>query len=154
MNCFWKKCAIFFIWGCLREFYHRFMYIAPSSDQTCYPSICLLKWLYLGGLRLFSDVWIANAALFKRLMKIHSNPPTTLALSSKLEWHRSLSQLQSFMRLSSSRYRKYTVFLRRKPRTNKLPAPIQIHWVEKLKVPYKWRILSWWHIPNELWCAM
>ena len=25
----------------------------------------------------------------------------------------------------------------RKPQTNKLPVPIQIHWVEKLKVPYK-----------------
>ena len=28
-----------------------------------------------GGVRLFSDVWSKNAALFKRLMKIHSNPP-------------------------------------------------------------------------------
>ena len=37
------------------------------------PSICLLKWSQ--GLRLFSDVWSENAALFKRLMKIHSNPP-------------------------------------------------------------------------------
>ena len=50
-----------------------------------------------------------------------------------------------------------TVFLCRgrtfpwKPWTNKLPVPIQAHWVEKLKVPYKWLILSWWHIPNELW---
>ena len=26
--------------------------------------------------------------------------------------------------------------------TNKLPVPIHIHWVEKLKVPYKWWILS------------
>ena len=34
----------------------------------CWFSICLLK-------RLFSDVWSENAALFKRLMKIHSNPP-------------------------------------------------------------------------------
>ena len=29
----------------------------------------------LGGLRLFSDVWSENVALFNRLMKIHSNPP-------------------------------------------------------------------------------
>ena len=41
---------------------------------------------------------------------------------------------------------------RRNRSTNKLP--IQIHWVEKLKVPFKWWILSWRHIPNELWCAM
>ena len=26
-----------------------------------------------GGLMLFSDLWIENAALFNRLMKIHSN---------------------------------------------------------------------------------
>ena len=31
-------------------------------------------------------------------------------------------------------------------REKKLLVPIQIHWVEKLKVPYKWWILSWWHI--------
>ena len=34
----------------------------------CWTLICLLK-LFLGGLRLFSDVWSENAALFKRLMK-------------------------------------------------------------------------------------
>ena len=26
--------------------------------------------------------------------------------------------------------------------------------VRENKVPYIWRILSWWHITNELWCAV
>ena len=53
-----------------------------------------------------------------------------------------------------------TLFLHRrrafpqKTQTNKLLFPIQIHWVEKFKVPYKWQILSWWHLPNKLWCAV
>ena len=40
----------------------------------CRTFICLLNW-FLGGLRLFSDVWSENASLFKRFMKIHSNSP-------------------------------------------------------------------------------
>ena len=33
------------------------------------------------------------------------------------------------------------------PETNKLnPHANEIHLVEKLKVPYKWWILSWWHV--------
>ena len=61
----------------------------------------------------------------------------------------------------NSRYRKInTVFLHRghafpqKLYTNKLPVPYKYTGVEKLKVPYKWRMLSWWHIPNQLWCAV
>ena len=34
-----------------------------------------LVYCFLGGLRLFSDVWSENAALFERLMEIYSNPP-------------------------------------------------------------------------------
>ena len=40
----------------------------------CQTLICLLNGL-LGGLRLFSGVRSENAALFERMMKIHSNPP-------------------------------------------------------------------------------
>ena len=32
---------------------------------------------------LFSDVWNENAALFERLMKIHSNPPILLWLKQR-----------------------------------------------------------------------
>ena len=49
------------------------MYIAPSSGRLLLNRNVLVK-LILGGLRLFSDVWNENAAFFKRLMKIHSNP--------------------------------------------------------------------------------
>ena len=43
------------------------MYIAPSSGEPL-PN-------FKRGFRLFSDVCSENAALYKRLMKIHSNPP-------------------------------------------------------------------------------
>ena len=43
----------------------------------CWTLICFFNWFY-GGLRLFSDVWSGNAALFERLMEIHSNPPIDL----------------------------------------------------------------------------
>ena len=45
------------------------MYRAPSSGNAMLNHILPYK----GGLRLFSDVWSANAALFERLMDIHSN---------------------------------------------------------------------------------
>ena len=41
----------------------------------CQTLICHLNG-FLGGLRLFSVIWSENAALFQRLMKLHSNPPT------------------------------------------------------------------------------
>ena len=60
--------------GCPQKFYNMFMYIAPSSGEPWPNLVCLLNGFY-GGLRLFSDVWSENAALFKRLIEIHSNPP-------------------------------------------------------------------------------
>ena len=51
----------------------------PLVMVHCWLSICLFKWFHR-GLRLFSDVWSENPALFKRLMKIHSNPPILLWL--------------------------------------------------------------------------
>ena len=60
--------------GCPRKFYHRVMYIAPSSGHISLNCNMPFK-LIQGGLRLFSDVWSENAALFERLMEIHSNPP-------------------------------------------------------------------------------
>ena len=62
------------ILGCPPLVSHRFMYIAPSSVIHCWTSMCLLNW-FQGVMRLFSDVWSENAALFKRLMKLYSNPP-------------------------------------------------------------------------------
>ena len=48
--------------------------------MNCWTLICLLNW-FKGGLRLFSDIWIENAALLKRFVEIHSNPPNyTMAL--------------------------------------------------------------------------
>ena len=44
-------------------------YIAPSSGHILLNLICLLNW-FLGGLRLFSDVWSENAALFE-FIQIH-----------------------------------------------------------------------------------
>ena len=46
-----------------------------------------------------------------------------------------------------------------KPWTNKLQVPIQIHWVEKLKVPYKWQyafeLIIYIHVYlTNLWCAV
>ena len=48
------------------------MYIAPSSGEPK-PNLNLPFNGFKGGSRLFSDVWSENAALYKRLMKIHSN---------------------------------------------------------------------------------
>ena len=62
--------------GCPRKFGHRFMYIhvAPSSGHSLMNLNVHFK-LTLRRFGLFSDVWSENAALFKRLMKIQSNPP-------------------------------------------------------------------------------
>ena len=51
------------------------MYRAPSSGLISLKINVPLKLILKGGLRLFSDVWSENAALFERLMEIHSNPP-------------------------------------------------------------------------------
>ena len=51
------------------------MYIAPSSGHISLNLNMPLKLILIGGLMLFSDVWSENAALFERLMEIHSNPP-------------------------------------------------------------------------------
>ena len=54
----------------VNHFYHRFMYIAPSSGEPL-PNLNLpFKWI-LRRFEVVSDVWSENAALFKRLMKIH-----------------------------------------------------------------------------------
>ena len=66
--------------GCPREFYHRFIYIAPSSTHSLLTLKLPLKW-FKGGFRLFTDVWGENAALFKRLMKfIQMHQYYTMAL--------------------------------------------------------------------------
>ena len=57
--------------GCPREFYHRIMYIALSCDHSLLTLILPFEAI----LRKFSGVWSENGALFKRLMKIHWNPP-------------------------------------------------------------------------------
>ena len=74
VNCFvqshqyLEKFAFFFFFfgggGVAQEFYHRFMYIAPSSG-------CSLLTLKLN----FKVMSSENAALFDRLMKIHSDLP-------------------------------------------------------------------------------
>ena len=61
--------------GCPQILCHSFMYIALSSDHSLVTLTLPFKVILRKFLRLFSDVWIENAALFKRLMKIHSNPP-------------------------------------------------------------------------------
>ena len=60
-----------------REFYHRFMYIAPSSDHSMINLNLPFK-VILRRFEVVSDVWSENAALFKRWMKSHSNPPITI----------------------------------------------------------------------------
>ena len=63
------------IFGMPPKCYHRVMYIAPSSGHILLNLNLPLNWFYR-GLRLFSDAWSENyAALFERMMEIHSNPP-------------------------------------------------------------------------------
>ena len=50
------------------------MYVAPSSDCSLLILDLPFK-VILRRVRLFFDIWSENAALSKRLMKIHSNPP-------------------------------------------------------------------------------
>ena len=71
---FWENCIKLTFSGCPRKFYHRVMYIAPSSGHISLNFIMPLK-LILRRFGLFSDVWSKHAALFERLMEIHSNPP-------------------------------------------------------------------------------
>ena len=71
---FWENCIKLTFSGCPRKFYHRVMYIAPSSGHISLNLNMLFKFI-LRSLRLFSDVWSENATLFERLMEIHSNPP-------------------------------------------------------------------------------
>ena len=64
----YRKANIFFDPPSVMVYVHSSLVVI-----NCWPSICLLIW-FKGGLRLFSDVWSENAALFKRFMKIHQNP--------------------------------------------------------------------------------
>ena len=50
------------------------MYIAPSSGHILFNLDLLFKWI-LRRFQVVSDVWSENAAMFERLMEIHSNPP-------------------------------------------------------------------------------
>ena len=50
------------------------MFIAPSSGHMSLNSNMPFK-LILRRFEVVSDVWSENAALFERLMEIHSNPP-------------------------------------------------------------------------------
>ena len=60
--------------GCPENFTIGLCTKLPLVVVHCWTSVCILNWFW-GGLRLFSDVWSENDALFKRLMKIHWNPP-------------------------------------------------------------------------------
>ena len=73
----WKTIIIinfFFLGGWFRDFAIGLRAKLPLVIIHCSPSIYLFKWFYR-GLKLFSDVWNENAALFKGLMKINLNPP-------------------------------------------------------------------------------
>ena len=64
-----------------QEFYHRFMYIAPSNDHNFLnPQSALEN-------NSKEDVWGENDALFQRLMKIHSNQPILWGLGFS-HWHK------------------------------------------------------------------
>ena len=79
-----KKSQMGFVYNCksskslmnltISGFYHRVMFIAPSSDHSLLTLNLSFK-VILRKLRLCSNVWNENAADFKRLMKIHLNPP-------------------------------------------------------------------------------
>ena len=77
-----------------REFYQRFMYIAPSSGHSL---LNLHVILILRRFELcFSDVWSENAALFKRLMKIHSN--SSILYYAALIWQKEASDKSDISR--------------------------------------------------------
>ena len=62
-------------WDASENFPIEFIiYIAPSSGHILLVLNLPFK-LIQGGMRLFSDIWSENAALFERLLEIHSNPP-------------------------------------------------------------------------------
>ena len=62
------------IFGMPRKFYHRVMYIAPSSGHISLAFNMPFK-LILRRFEVVSDVWGENDARFERLREIHSNPP-------------------------------------------------------------------------------
>ena len=110
----WLKPSIF--WDAPKNFT-----ISPTSGHSLLlqTSICLLKWFYGGGgLRLFSDVRSETAALFKRLIKTHLNPPILyygfklnieLFLFSILTWPRKIPHLPTIyaVRLVNNRISQY-----------------------------------------------
>ena len=60
--------------GCPRKFYHRVMYIAPSSGHiSLYVNMPFTLILRRFEVVFWCLEW--EAALFERLMEIHSNPP-------------------------------------------------------------------------------
>ena len=76
---FWEICKIVNIVEAHRAFYHRFIYIAISSNHS--DSLLTLNLLFKVILwRLEVVFWCRgeNSALFKRLIKIHSNLPILL----------------------------------------------------------------------------
>ena len=59
------------------------MYIAPSSGETLANLNLPLKWI-LRRFEVVFDVWSENAALFTRLIRIHSNPPIHYTMALRL----------------------------------------------------------------------
>ena len=85
--------------GYTQKFYHRFKYIAPSSGHISLNFNMPLKlFLRTQVLRLFSDVWSENAALFDILMEIHSNPP--ILFITKLL----MNSISSIIQMRTSKY--------------------------------------------------
>ena len=80
---FRENCINLTFSGCPRKFYHRAMYIAPSSAHISLNFNMPFK-LILRSLRRFEAVfWCLEwecCTSFKKLMEVHSNPPTLLWL--------------------------------------------------------------------------
>ena len=63
-----KKQTLLVCWDAPENFNIGLCTWFPLVDVHCWTTMCILKWFH-EGLRLLSDIWSENAALFKRLMK-------------------------------------------------------------------------------------
>ena len=55
--------------------YLHYVHVPSSTLEPKHINLPFKWFVYKGDVRLFSGVWSENAALFERLMEIHSNPP-------------------------------------------------------------------------------
>ena len=78
---FWVICKFVICLGCPREFYCRFMYMAPSSGPSSLNLGVLFKVILWGFYVVFWSLEWECCTLLKRLMKMHSNPLIVLWLS-------------------------------------------------------------------------